>query len=85
MGVVHRHLCRPNTHIHKVILLQVLFSVYECVACMHVCASHAPQCPRRSEEGAGFPGASALDSCEPLYVLGTKPGSSARAASILPC
>ena len=41
-------------------------------------------CPQRSDEGARFPGAGEGNGCEPtMWVLGTKPWSSARATSAI--
>jgi len=49
----------------------------------YMCAHHlSAWCPLRSEEGIGSPGTGVIGGREPsMWVLGTEPGSSARATS----
>lgn len=54
------------------------FNAHMCV-CVNLCAPHACRCPGRPE-GVGFPGTRITGLCERL---GTKPGFSARAVSVL--
>lgn len=61
------------------IFLDLVYFTVSVFARLCVCALRV--CIQRSEEGVGFSGIGFTGGCEPVCILGTEPGSSARVPS----